>query len=264
MEVRAAVYHSEDVPEELYHEALTRLPNESQTRIRRFYRREDACRTLIGELLIRLVVSEREGSQSAIFARTTEGKPYLLNQSPQEQIGFNITHDNALIGLAFSPGVHNPPAFSIGIDMMKVRAPIGETFASFVETFEDQLTHLEMKQVTAEGVSEEEKTRRFFWMWTLKEAYTKALGLGLGFDFKRVEFDVAQREVRINGIAPRGWCFTIFTIDDGEALYQGAVAEYTGGPTQLIDATNQHDLPWLKVVNAGHILRKAVEVLPIL
>lgn len=115
--------------------------------------------------------------------------------------------------------------------------------------------------MTAEDVPEEERMRRFFWMWTLKEAYTKALGLGLGFDFKRVEYNVVQGEVKIDGITPSGWCFTTFTIKDGEDLYQGVVAERTGDPAGLIDTTSRHDLPWLKVVKAGQILRNAVEIL---
>lgn len=214
---------------------------------------------------MRLVLSEKPGWPPIAFTRTPEGKPYLLNQSPTEPIGFNITHDNALVGLAFSPGIHNPPAFSIGIDVMKVRTPTNETFATFLASFEEQLTDLEVKQVTTPGVTEDERIRRFFWMWTLKEAYTKALGMGLGFDFKKVEFDVARKQVKVDGIPPNGWRFIMFTICDGEDLYEGVVAERAGDTTEVVDASSgQCGLEWLKVVGAANVLHRAVKDLPTL
>jgi 4'-phosphopantetheinyl transferase len=78
-------------------------------------------------------------------------------------------------------------------------------------------------------MSHDEGLRRFFWIWTLKEAYTKALGLGLGFDFRRVEFDVEQNIVRVDEEIPAGWRFSKFVLNDGEDLYEGVVAEYLGG-----------------------------------
>lgn len=54
-------------------------------------------------------------------------------------VGFNITHDNALIAMAFAPGVHNGPAFNVGIDVMKVRLPRQETLSSFLQTVGEQV-----------------------------------------------------------------------------------------------------------------------------
>lgn len=39
-----------------------------------------------------------------------------------------------------SPNTYNPPAFTIGVDVMKVRIPGRETFAAFVETVGDQVS----------------------------------------------------------------------------------------------------------------------------
>lgn len=55
-------------------------------------------------------------------------------------IGFNITHDNALIAMAFAPGVHNGPAFNVGIDVMRVRLPSQETLSSFLQIVGEQVT----------------------------------------------------------------------------------------------------------------------------
>lgn len=86
-------------------------------------------------------------------------------------------------------------------------------------------------------------------MWTLKEAYTKALGLGLGFDFRRVEFDVVNLIVRVDGQIPQGWHFSMFIIEGGEDFYQGVVAEYVGGTST--EVVNESMKPsWLTIHDA--------------
>ena len=102
-----------------------------------------------------------------------------------------------------------------------------------------------------------ERLRRFFWMWTLKEAYTKALGLGLGFDFQRVEFDVVNRIVRVDGQIPQGWQFSMFVIEDGEEMYQGVVAKQLGGTsTEVVDESIKPN--WLTIYDAVPFTENAI------
>jgi phosphopantetheinyl transferase len=54
-------------------------------------------------------------------------------------IAYNVSHDNALVVMAFAPGIHGAPAYNIGVDIMKVRIPGRDTFASFVHTVRDQV-----------------------------------------------------------------------------------------------------------------------------
>ena len=71
-----------------------------------------------------------------------------------------------------------------------------------------------------------EALRRFYLIWTLKEAYTKALGLGMGFDFKRIEYDIHQETVRVDGVLAREWKFIRFEIP--HRLHNGREDTYVG------------------------------------
>lgn len=107
------------------------------------------------------------------------------------------------------------------------------------------------------AIPESEQLKRFFWMWTLKEAYTKALGLGLGFDFRRIEFDVVEGIVRVDGKVPEGWRFNKFVINDDEDQYQGVVAEYHGGiQTEVMSEANNS--PWLTTYDAISFTEDAI------
>jgi len=98
-------------------------------------------------------------------------------------------------------------------------------------------------------------------MWTLKEAYTKALGLGLGFDFRRIEFDVTEKIVRVDGKVPQGWRFSMFTVEDGQDIYQGVAAQRLDETTtEVLDCTDEKP-EWLTIHNAIKFLEKAVDIL---
>ncbi|KAI0676921.1 hypothetical protein C8Q78DRAFT_1000210 [Trametes maxima] len=258
--------------EELYQKSLRYVEEESQTHLRKYYHRIDSIRGLIGRFLPRLLLKQRGVPVDTIrFHKTEAGKPYIATPL-DPPIGYNITHDNGVVAMVYSVGSDlypDPPAYRIGIDVMLLQLPKRDTFPGFVETFADQLTDLErnilLPAASMPPLSKHEELRRFYLIWTLKEAYTKALGLGLGFDFSRIEYDVPNDVVRIDGKVPHGWDFFRFdmknTIEGGRIEdYVGVVARFTGEDlpsecrVQFVPSP-----PWLKVRDAKEFFNTALE-----
>jgi len=102
------------------------------------------------------------------------------------------------------------PAVSVGTDIVVFELPNSRLYPTtfeFVETFRDSFSGREWEDLTAaattqrrrgDGVGADDESsssstsllllREFYLRWAVKEAYTKALGLGLGYDFS--SFDV--------------------------------------------------------------------------
>jgi 4'-phosphopantetheinyl transferase len=86
-----------------------------------------------------------------------------------------------------------------------------------------QLTESERTYLT--GQVSNEQLSDIFLLWTLKEAYSKALGLGLGLDFSRIEYDFSSKTVTVDGITPVGWKVRLFDFLLGESRYRCCIAE---------------------------------------
>jgi len=94
----------------------------------------------------------------------------------------------------------------------------------------------------------------------MKEAYTKALGYGLGFDFRRVEYDIESRILRVDNAIPDGWRFRRFVLNDREDFYEGVVAEFVGGiKTEIIHENESSE--WLTIADAAGFVEKAINEL---
>jgi len=230
-----------DILDNLYNQSLGLVDLESQTKIKKYYKREDAFRSLIGNILPRIVLREQGLSNRVMsFAKTAANKPYINIHNPlllPEPIGFNVTHDGGVVAMAYDMGTNqpwnDPPAHKIGVDVMKLALPDRSTFKGFVDTVGDALTVSEKASLIPDPpVSEGQSLHHFFLIWTLKEAYTKALGIGLGFDFKRIEYDSAGNHIKVDGEVLKGWEFQVFELPSDRAEsggYIGVVAIFVGG-----------------------------------
>lgn len=92
--------------------------------------------------------------------------------------------------MAFDEDPESAAAARVGIDVMSLSLPHYETsVASFLETMQETMTAAEDAWVRS-ALSSSDSTlalHRLYDLWTYKEALTKNMGKGLGFDFKRIE-----------------------------------------------------------------------------
>lgn len=133
------------------------------------------------------------------FKIESYGKPALANLQTPLKIQFNISHSRDLILIAIT--VEDP----IGIDIEyndKKRSieSLGETIFSPSE-----------KKFFLTLKSQREKEETFFRCWTRKEAFLKAIGIGLGQDLTNISVDLNKT------VSSHDW-LKISTINQSEIM----------------------------------------------
>jgi len=250
LQIRWAVDTAEWDPQEAEWEVLLRtLPEEEATRVMKFHFRDDQKRALVSRLLQRHAcaryLSLPHGEVQIL--RTKGRKPYLASphSSPLEEApnwNFNVSHEGSFVILA------SEPTLLCGADVAapsQLRRGRQQTVEDLFEVMRDNFTKAEWAQVRAAGPEEAAMATVFRKLWSLKEAYTKARGDGLGFKFSRCEFalggghpargephkKVELASVRVDGAARPEWRFYIQSLRDDHMV---SIAR--GPPAAAVDA----------------------------
>lgn len=93
---------------------------------------------------------------------------------------FNISHDEGLVAGASSARGR------VGIDVMRAKVrEVSGFFTEFLPSLSEALTAREYRWIQASPCPVD----LLFALWTVKEAYVKARGDGIGFGLKRIECD---------------------------------------------------------------------------
>ena len=161
--------------------------------------------------------------------RTKYGKPYISRSCERAdfkvdegsshanvQHTISISHQFPFVGLAqlFQLKTqHQNRSLHVGFDIAMYEDPNPKLYATtcdFLEVFKDSFTSSEWGCIVDSSAawfgrrrkSDEDRRREFYLRWAVKEAYTKALGLGLGHDFGKFEivFDCCEDEDGIGGL----------------------------------------------------------------
>ncbi|KAG8908252.1 hypothetical protein FRB99_008317 [Tulasnella sp. 403] len=211
------------------------LDDDSYYKVSAIPDRDDAWRSLLGRLIPSIVMKQRNVPRSAWSIKTTKaGKPYIDAPKEEKHLGYNIAHHGSLVAMAFSLG-RKHKVWNIGIDVVKMALPRGIHFDTYIDSLRHKLTQLEISYLNiSDGkLSPEDRQRkalnRLFVIWTIKEAYIKALGQPPGFDFSRVECRIPDEEIYVDNKKLTGWEFRLFKANVGVFRSSSSVfKEYRG------------------------------------
>lgn len=162
----------EKIDRQIYETFKKSVSRETRERTERMRREQDRMATITGEGMIRFLLAEKTGEkpEEIPICRAETGKPY----SPGNPY-FSISHSSGAVAVCFSEQ-------EVGLDIEKLREAPLRTMRRFC-TPEEQV------YILSAG-NEEEKRRRFFTVWTLKEAYFKCTGEGLSGGLQSVSFAI--------------------------------------------------------------------------
>lgn len=151
-----------------------------RARVERFRYTADKERTVVGDMLARQLISKRCSidENNIRFQIGKHGKPYVAELS----VYFNISHSGNIVVCA----IDNKP---IGIDVEQIRK-IDSHLIKRVCTDKEQEYVLSVKDGNETGMY-----KRFFEIWTSKEAYFKCIGTGI-MEFKEIDIytEVTKRK----------------------------------------------------------------------
>lgn len=154
------VFFASCAPIEVARHWTQQLGAQKRARIDKMRREEDKALALTAHRLLcyALKTACRVVPSPGDFGRNTHGKPYLLRPG----VHFNISHSGSMAMCA----VHSQP---VGVDIERVR-DVGAGVAARVLSPDEWRVYQDAP----------EKEDLFFKIWTLKEAYLKYRGIGLG------------------------------------------------------------------------------------
>lgn len=186
------------------------LSPDEQERWQRFRLEGDRQRFLLARALVRSVLAAyvQQLPQALQFARNRYGKPELVqvDADPAQHLKFNISHTQGLLVLAVTL------ADEIGVDVESTTRE-----AEMLALAERYFAASEVSMLRAAAPLQLREL--FFRLWTLKEAYVKARGLGLqlGLDSFAFGFDPALQPALLQATgddAGRWSCFSLSHADE--------------------------------------------------
>lgn len=146
---------------------FAQMPADIQERIRRYRKEENKYQLLIGRLLVKYGMNDlnlKDFDLVDIY--------YDESKCPRwkGRMHFNIAHSGNIVACAFSD------QYKIGLDIEKIKT-------INLKDFDHVLNDKDHQRIA----NAENPYDAFFKIWTIKEAVTKAIGLGLAIDVQQIE-----------------------------------------------------------------------------
>ncbi len=194
------IYRAElDQPDSLIEELRSILSPDEQERADRFRFEQDKKRFIACRGILRTILSGYLGINPGCveFEYGAHGKPMVKAQPDTEKLRFSLSHSHNLAVHAVASDRE------IGVDVEYIRRVSGAD--RIVDRY-----FTAPESAIYRSLAPDEKQEAFFNVWTCKEAYLKAIGVGLGRPLSSVEVSIAPGEV------PR-----LLMIEEGQAIASG-------------------------------------------
>jgi 4'-phosphopantetheinyl transferase len=176
---------------------LKLIGEKKRRRIERFRHIEDAYRSLLGEVLARKIIEKMTGipSDKIKILQDHYGKPFLAEF--EDIIHFNISHSGEWVAVIIDSA-------SVGIDVEEI-VPINLVIAPSIFSIQENLDLWQKP--------ERERIGYFYDLWTLKECYLKAVGIGLSLPTKTFTIrKLSKGTIEIDPPTTR-FCFKQYELD---------------------------------------------------
>lgn len=181
----------------LYQECLKWIEPYFRERILRYRFWEERQRSLLGRLLTRYAIIKNFciNNNDITIVENKYGKPFLFGDN---KISFNVSHSKDWVVCAINTS-------AIGIDVQEIKdmkLSIADRF--FTKQENDYLASL----------NEKEQLHGFYDIWSLKEAYIKALGLGLSMPLKEFSIIKSLDSIQVKCVKDNDFYFKQYDIGE--------------------------------------------------
>ena len=174
MAIETAVYLCAD--RQFNSAQLSNLDAQERERAAAYVHNADRQRFVLGRALLRWALTEQLGVYAPsdwVIRETQGGKPTL--ESFGQAVGFSISHTDGLVGVLLSSN------FSSGIDIESLSRQL-----DVQKLAKRSCSDLEREWLSRYDLSDQ--SAAFLKLWTLKEAYLKATGLGISVPLNQLSF----------------------------------------------------------------------------
>lgn len=182
VEPKIRIYFADTLPlknKAVYDRLYNSLTEERKAKANRYRFEKDKLLSVGAGVLLKKALSEA-GIEEAEFGIGEKQKPYLKNHPG---LFFNLSHSEEMVMCIVSD-------CEVGCDIEKIKE-------SRTDVAERYFTAEENRAIK----SAEDKKEMFFRIWTLKESYIKALGLGLSLSLKDFSISLGDKiQVTCNGV----------------------------------------------------------------
>jgi 4'-phosphopantetheinyl transferase len=168
------------------------LSKEEKQRYERLLFRQQKKQFLVSRALLRCVLADTLGlaPEKLVFAKNAYGKPRLAMSALPDSLEFNLSHTNQLSVLALTR------RGDIGVDVEYLTRKVD--ILKLAQRYFSQQEVDDLQALEPGGLNQ-----RFFDLWTLKEAYIKACGMGLAIPLKDFSFAFSDAQIRLSFSAER-------------------------------------------------------------